>query len=450
MPIPIRYWRELKPAERERILRRSEADISEAVEAVKPIILDVRSRGDAALLEYTARFDAPEARNLSLKVASSEFDAAEKSLSAEIKDALEFAVENVRRFHEGQKPGRLEFREVRPGVFSGERAVPIESCGLYVPRGRGSFPSMTYMLAVPAVLAGVGRIAIISPPNPDGSSDAACLFAARLCSVSEFYRAGGAQALAALAFGTETISPVMKIMGPGSRYVAAAKLFVSRFVDVGIPAGPSESIILADGSADPRLVALDLLIEAEHGADSQAILITDDKALALDAAVKAEELLADLPEPRRGFASSAIYGYGGIIVADSADEAVEIVNEFAPEHLQIQTASPFDYLSRIKNAGEILLGDRVPFSCANYAAGPNAVLPTGGRAKTWGPVSVRDFMKYQSLVYCTDTGFGALAPSVAVLAEYEGFPAHAAAVKKRGKPRGAGASDAARPPGSGR
>lgn len=448
MKIPYRRLEEIPREELQKLFARSEADISAVTENVSKIIRDVKNRGDAALREFTLKFDKADISALPIRVREREFDEAERELSDGIKEAILFAVENVRRFHAPQKPSGLPLHEIRPGVFAGERATPIESVGLYVPRGRGSFPSMLYMLAVPARIAGVERVCIVTPPSERGTVDAACLFAARACGVTEVYRVGGAQAVAALAYGTESIRPVRKILGPGSMYVTAAKRLLHGVVDVGLPAGPSESIVLADDTAAPRNVTLDLLVEAEHGSDSSAILVTPSEPLAREVAALLGEEIERLPEPRKSFVRDVFSGYGGIIVTGTIDEAAKFVNEFAPEHLQIQTEEPFELLSRITNAGEILLGEHVPFSLANYAVGANAVLPTGGNARTWSAVSVRDFMKYSSVVYLTKTGYRELADHVVTLAAYEGFVTHANAITKRS---GAGSDrqDPAIPPTAG-
>ncbi len=300
-----------------------------------------------------------------------------------------------------------------------------------MPRGRGSFPSMLYMLAVPAVIAGVKRICVVTPPNKDGSVDPACLYAAKLCGINEIYRVGGAQAIAALTYGTESIKPVVKITGPGSMYVTAAKRLLYGTVDVGLPAGPSESVILADKSADPYKTALDLMIEAEHGSDSSAILVTDSKELGEKTAANIEKLLEDITEPRKTFLKDVFSGYGGVIIADNMKEGAEIVNSYAPEHLQIATENPEITADMIINAGEILLGQNTPFSIANYSTGANAVLPTGGMAKTFSPVSVRDFMKFSSIIKVDKDGLAELTPHVTELADYEGFVTHANALKLR-------------------
>jgi histidinol dehydrogenase len=431
MQIPVRRWHSMSADERRAILTRSELNISEVSGAVQEIIDEVSKHGDAALKRFSLQFDGVDLDTFPLKVTEKEFEDAAEQLSDDVKDALLFATENVRKYHEAQRPRGMEMVEIRPGVFAGERATPIDSAALYVPRGRGSFPSMLYMLTVPAAIAGVPRVSIMTPPAKDGSMDPACLYAAELCGFDDVYRIGGAQAIAAAALGTESIEKVDKIIGPGSMYVAAAKRLLAGQVDAGLPAGPSESAILADSSADPYTLALDLLTEAEHGADSSAILICTDAAVAEKAAAFLSAEIDELPEPRRGFVRQVFSGYGAVLVAADIADAAEIVNTYAPEHLQIQCREPFDVLPLIRNAGEIILGSNTPFTSANYAVGANAVLPTGGRAKTWSPVSVRDFMKYSSIVYTTRTGSALLADHVAVLAEYEGFPAHLNAVRKR-------------------
>ena len=278
--INYRIWEKLSDRQKEKIFSRSEINISEIRETVEKIISRVRRYKDKALREYALKFDHADLSGLSLKVQEKEFDQAEKSLSPELKRALEFCIENVRRFHVANKPAIPQSVTVRPGIKAYEKMTPVESAGLYIPRGRGSFPSMLYMLGVPAVEAGVKRVCVVTPPNPDGTVDAACLYAARLCGISEVYRTGGAQAVAALAYGTESIKPVVKVVGPGSKFVSAAKRILYGKIDVGLPAGPSESILLADESADPYLAALDLMVEAEHGSDSSALLITPSRETA--------------------------------------------------------------------------------------------------------------------------------------------------------------------------
>lgn len=431
MQVPLLHWNNLSSEEKSRLLSRSETDIEATIEIVRPIIKAIQQKGDTALKQYTREFDGVDLGQLPLKVQPEEFYQAERSLSPSMKEALHYVIANVETFHKTQVPTTLNFIEVRPGVYAGERATPIPSVGIYIPRGRGSFPSMLYMLAVPARLAGVPEIRVVTPPNPDGSVDPACLYAAQKIGIREVYRIGGAQAIAALAYGTESIKPVQKILGPGSRYVTAAKRIVSSRVDTGLPAGPSEAIILADETADSTLVTLDLLIEAEHGSDSQAFLVTPSNTLAEQVAENIKKQIPGIPEPRKTYITDVFKNYGGILLTPTLEEAIEVVNAFAPEHLQLQVQNPFEVLGKIQHAGEILLGAYTPFSVANYATGPNAVLPTGGHARTYSPVSVRDFLKYSSVVYVTPTGFASLKPHVATLAQYEGFPSHAEAVIKR-------------------
>lgn len=433
MKARILPWRSLAAEEKRRILTRSEQDISSAVEQVRGIIERVRTEGDAALVELTKRFDKADISGLPLAVQDDEFTRAEALLAPAVKDAIRLGAGNVASYHKEQLPGPLSLAEVGTGIYAGERATPIAAVGLYAPRGKGSFPSSTYMMAAPAHVAGVPRVVLVTPPDARGACDAATLFAARLCGVHEVYRVGGVQALAALAYGTQSIRRVDKFVGPGNQYVTAAKRLLVGVVDVGLPAGPSESMIVADESADPRRVALDLLIEAEHGPDSQALLVTASEALAQEVSALIPRYASSLPEPRASYVAEVFERYGGIILARDMEEAAEIANDVAPEHLQIATAEPLATLSRIRNAGEILLGQHTPFSLANYAIGANAVLPTGGKAKSYSPLSVRDFLKYSSVAWLTAEGHRSLADAAIALADYEGFPAHAMALRERKK-----------------
>jgi histidinol dehydrogenase len=433
MRVPVLAWASLGDRQREKILSRSEQDISAVMPRVQEIIDRVRTDGDAALVHYTKQFNDADISGMPLAVQPQEFEEAERGLPGGVKEAVVSCARNVRICHERQLPPPLTLGEVQPGVYAGERATPISSVALYAPRGKGSFPSSTYMMAVPAQVAGVPRRVVVTPSDAAGRCDPATLYAARLCGVHEVYRVGGVQALAALAFGTASIRRVDKLLGPGNQYVTAAKRILSAFVDVGLPAGPSESMILADGSADPFRLALDLLIEAEHGPDSQALLVTDSVAVAEAVARLLPGLIGELPEPRAGYVTKVLETYGGIILAGSMEEAAEIADAVAPEHLQIATAEPLQTLSLVHNAGEILLGQNTPFSLANYAIGANAVLPTGGKARTCSALSVRDFMKFSSVASLSAAGCDALRSAAITLADYEGFPAHAKALRERRK-----------------
>ncbi len=427
----ILKWNDLTEKRKHYYLKRSESDISGVIESVTEIIDRVKTNGDGALIEYTKKFDGIDLSGLNLRVTENEFLQAEKILPQNIKSALKYAVDNITLFHKMQKPQGMSFEEIRPGLFAGEKPIPIESAGLYVPRGRGSFPSMLYMLAIPAAVAGVERICVITPPGKDGKVDPGCLYAAKLCGIDEVYRVGGAHGIAAMAYGTESIRAVDKINGPGSMYVTAAKRILYGTVDVGMPAGPSESIILADKYSDPWKLALDLLVEAEHGSDSSALLITTSTDIAEKTSDHVENLIAGLSEPRKTFVSDVFKGYGAIFLVDSIRDGATLVNAFAPEHLQLKTKDPFSTLSLIKNAGEILLGENIPFSAANYVTGVNAVLPTGGKAKTYSAVSVRDFIKYSSVVYVDQNGYKDFKEHVITISDYEGFETHGNALKMR-------------------
>ncbi len=434
MSVNLYHWGRLDEQARKALMRRAESELGPVLERARAIVEEVRREGDAALLRLTRRLDGAELGGRGLRVTEEELHGAEAAVPPPVREAIAVAVANVREVHQAQLDTALSLREVRPGVFAGERMSPVPSAGLYVPRGRGSFPSVMYMLAVPAAIAGVERIVAVSPPLPDGSVDPASLYAASLCGVHQVYRLGGAQAIAALAYGTESVPRVDKIAGPGSVYVAAARRLLAGVVDTGLPAGPSEAVVLADAAADPRRLALDLAIEAEHGADSSAFLVTPDASLARRTVRELEGVLAELealsPE-RAGFVRQVLSGFGGVVVTSTLEEALEFVNRYAPEHLQLAVADPFGVLPRICNAGEILLGQDSPFSLANYAVGVNNVIPTGARARTRSPLSVREFMKSSSVVYVTEQGFAALKEPVAALADYEGFAAHALALRRR-------------------
>src|SRR5205809_1687003 len=354
----------MNASQRQHLLRRAELQIDELTERVRPIIQAVRERGDEALVEFTARFDRVQLSPDRLRVGQDEIDQAHRLLDPLVFEAIEHAIRNVRTFHERQLPHENWFTENEPGVIAGEKITPITSAGLYVPRGKGAFPSVMYMLATPASIAGVKRIVVCTPPGQDGTVDPASLVAADLCGVHEIYRVGGAQAIAALAYGTQTIRRVHKITGPGSGYVAAAKRLLYGTVDVGLPAGPSESITLSDDSADPELLARDLLIEGEHGPESSSLLVTDSRSLAEVIMDLLPEKMAELPEWRQDLVRTAFEaqeGTGGIVLAASMEEAIDFVNEYAPEHLEVQVREPFAILPSLKNAGEILIGQYTPF-----------------------------------------------------------------------------------------
>ncbi len=420
--------------QRQRLLRRAEVVIDELIEYVRPIVRAICERGDEALIEFIERFDHVQLLPERLRVSREEIERAYDLLDKDVSAAIERAIHNIRLFHQRQMPHEQWWMQVAPGVMAGEKITPISSVGLYVPRGKGAFPSVMYMLATPASIAGVPRIVVCTPPGPNGEVDHASLVAADLCGVHEIYRVGGAQAIAALAYGTESIARVHKITGPGSPYVSAAKRLLYGTVDVGLPAGSSESVLLADESANPELVARDLLIEAEHGPDSSSLLVTDSRKLIDAVMALLPEKIAALPEWRQNFCRAGFEGEkgtGGLVLTSCLREAIDFVNEYAPEHLEVHMREPFAILPELKNAGEILLGSNAPTCIGNYSLGTNAILPTGGFAHTFSCTSVFDFLKRTGIGYLTADGYAALSATTRRLAEFEGFPAHANAVAGR-------------------
>ncbi|GAB4308940.1 MAG: histidinol dehydrogenase [Phototrophicales bacterium] len=422
---------ELSETQRKKIMRRAEQDISDLLPLAKDVSERIRKEGDAAVVDYARQFDAKDFTADMLRAKPEDFVAARAALAPDVIAAIESAYANIRKFHEEQMPEPMWFTEVQPGIMAGEKTTPIASVALYVPRGKGAFPSVMLMLATPAKVAGVEKVIVLTPPRPDGKADDASLVAAQVCGVDEVYVVGGMQAIAAVAYGTETIPKVDKVIGPGSSYVSAAKRWLFGTIDVGLPAGPSESIILADETADPRLVALDLLVEAEHGPDSAALLVTHSEAVAQQAYEILPEYIAQIPEWRRGFIQNVLENYGGILLTNSLDESIQFVNDYAPEHLEVIVNEPFIALNKIKNAGEILLGSLTPIPTANYCLGLNAILPTGGFARTFSSVSVMDFLKRSGIGYLSREGYERLQGTTAILADYENFPSHAFAIRKR-------------------
>lgn len=413
------------------VLKRAEHDISEQMQLAKEVSDDIRVRGDAAVLEYTAKFDRVELTKDRIKVKPEEIDAGYNRLDKETREAIEYAAKNIHNFHEKQLPEEMWFTEVDKGLLVGEKTTPIVDVCLYVPRGKGSFPSVMLMLGIPAKVANVEKIVVVTPPNENGDVDDAILAAAKIIGITEIYKVGGIQAVAAVAYGTETIPKCHKIIGPGNSYATAAKRVLANYIDAGLPAGPSECIILADEKADPEKVALDWMIEAEHGPDSASILVTHSADLVEKAIPIVERQLTKISEKRRDFITKGFSTYGGAIITDSLEESIAFVNEYAPEHMEVMTEKPFEVLPKIKNAGEILLGDYTPVTLCNFVLGPNAILPTGQSAKTYSSVSVQDFLKRSSVGYASRDGFEMVRNHAYRIATVEGFDTHGLAVKER-------------------
>ncbi|MEM2890591.1 MAG: histidinol dehydrogenase [Candidatus Hadarchaeum sp.] len=412
------------------ILRRGMRDIESFMEKVKPIMKDVQSRGNQALVEYIKKFDGADLKPDELMVSKDEIEEAYRLIDPKVMKALKLMTRNVGLFHKRQLPKALRVK-ISKGVEARRLVVPIESAGLYVPGGKGRFPSVAVHLAVPAKIAGVSRTVLCSPPMSNGKLDPATIVAADMQGVDEIYKMGGAHAIAALAYGTETIKPVLCIAGPGGPYVTAAKMLVQHIVKTDLPAGPSEGLVLADSSANPKFVAADILNEAEHGPDSAGLLVTDSMELAKAVDGYVSEMMNSLSEMRRNFINENMQKYSAIIVTKSFEESVRFVNNYAVEHLVIQTKNPEKTLRMIKNAGTICVGTYSPISGGNYVVGPNHVLPTGGTAKWTSGLDVETFLKKPTVEKLSRKGLESLKEELVTIAEYEGFPAHANAAKIR-------------------
>ncbi len=429
--VNIHKWNELSPEKKSFVLKRAEIDITEYMSTATEVAFDVQKNGDAAVLKYTEKFDRVKLTQNRIKVTPEEFDAAYARLPKETLEAITYAYGNIKKFHSEQMPEKMWFTDVDDGIMAGEKVTPIVDVCLYVPRGKGSFPSVLLMLGVPAAVAGVKKIVVVTPPNEKGEVDDAILVAAKLIGITEIYKVGGIQAVASVAFGTETIPKCHKIIGPGNAYATAAKRVLASYIDAGLPAGPSESIILCDENTDPHKAALDWMIEAEHGPDSAALLVTHSKELVDKVLPIVEKQFLKLSDKRREFINTNFSTYGGVILTDSLEESIAFVNEYAPEHMEILTEKPFDILPKIENAGEILLGEWTPITLCNFLMGPNAILPTGQFAKTYSSVSVNDFLKRSSIGYVTHDGFKKVKKNAAIIAQTEGFETHALAVLDR-------------------
>jgi len=396
--------------------------------AVAEIIAAVRARGDAALLELTARFDGfTPASAAALRVTEAEIEAASTSIAPELLAALDLAAQRIERFHAAQMPKDLVLPDPA-GLRLGMRWTALDAVGLYVPGGKAAYPSSVLMNAIPARVAGVGRIAMCVPA-PGGQLNPLVLAAARRAGVSEIWRIGGAQAVAALAWGTESIAPVDRIAGPGNAYVAEAKRQVFGRVGIDSIAGPSEVVVLADAANDPRHVAMDLLAQAEHDESAQSILITTDAGFADSVAAAVEAALRDLP--RRAIAGESWRRHGAVILVRDWEEAATLTNRLAPEHLQIMVADPAALFSRVRHAGAAFLGRFCPEALGDYVAGPNHVLPTGRTARFASGLSVFDFLKRTTWVEASAEGLAAIGPAAVALAEAEGLQAHGRSVALR-------------------
>ncbi len=428
-PLALLEWSRLDETQRAAALERpAQRDAASLLERAGRIVAEVRGRGDAALREYTEQLD--RVRLDTFDVSPAEFAAAESALSVEQLEALRRAIATVTRFHELQVLGPLRL-ETSPGVICERLIVPLGAVGLYVPAGTAPLPSTAVMLAVPARIAGCPLRVLCTPPRPDGTADPAVLVAARLCGIEQVFKLGGAQAVAAMAYGTESVPKVDKIFGPGNSWVTAAKQLVAadaRGAALDMPAGPSEVLVIADGTARPEFVAADLLAQAEHSEDAQVVLVTTSRKLASACIAEVQRQMAVLP--RRAIIARSI-GESRVLLVPDLDTALDVSNRYAPEHLILQVAEPRAWLGRVQNAGSVFLGAWTPETMGDYCSGTNHVLPTYGHARAYSGLGVEDFVKRVTVQEVTPAGLADLGRTARTLARLESLEAHANAVSVR-------------------
>lgn len=410
-------------------LRSREAIPPEVDKTVRRIIKDVDTSGDKALLDYTLKLDGAELTQNTLQITPREVKEAYNRVSKKQVSALKFAKRRIEKFERAVMKSMTRITTKEKGVKINRRIIPVKSVGCYVPGGKATYPSSLLMTAIPAKIAGVERIVVTSPPTKEGAIPPLLLVAADICSVDEFYKVGGAQAVAALAYGTESVKPVDKVVGPGNIYVTAAKLTVSQVVDIDLPAGPSELLVMADASADAGFVARDMVSQAEHSYDSVCGLVTDSP----DLSQKVTNLLSSYIKAveRKDIVSDSLNKNGFIALCKDLDQMVEFANLFAPEHLEIMVTNPRNAADKITSAGLVLLGPYSPSAASDYCTGTNHVLPTGGYARTRSGLSSLDFVKQMDIVECSKTGLDKLRRPAALLASSEGLVNHASALKER-------------------
>ncbi len=431
--LEVRKLKELDEDTRKRILARSALNLELVKDKVAEIIEDVRKRGDAAILDFYRSFFGREVLTQdNLRVSEEEVREAYEKVSDELIEALKVARKNIETFHRSQLPREIWFTEVVSGVLVGQVWRPIDSVGIYVPGGKANYPSTALMLAIPARVVGVSRIVATTPPRPDGSVSPPTLVALDLAGVKEVYKVGGAHAIAALAYGTQTIKKVRKVVGPGNIWVATAKHLLRGVVDIDFIAGPSEVLILALEDAEPEYVVRDLIAQAEHDQLASAILVTTSPNLAKEVATRLEEVVREVP--RSEIVRESLSNYGSILITEDLDEAIEFVNEYAPEHLEILTqdvSKAFSILSKVRNAGSIFIGNGTPVAMGDYITGTNHTLPTGGNATTRGSLSVFDYIKIIDVQIVNEEGIKTLGPHAITIANSEGLYNHAESIKVR-------------------
>lgn len=407
---------------------RGNMDTGDAAQTVKEIVRRIKTDGDTALLEYTRRFDDPEMNLDRIRISVDEMKTAFDNLSSDLKQAMQLSAQRIQAFHEKQK--QTSWMDIKEnGEILGQRVTAVEKAGVYVPGGKAAYPSSVLMNVIPAKVAGVKQIVMVTPANKEGKVSQEVMAAAYIAGVTEAYKVGGAQAIAALAFGTETIPKVDKIVGPGNIYVALAKREVFGYVSIDSIAGPSEILIVADKSANPKFIAADLLSQAEHDQLASSILITPNKDLAL--AVRQEVIRFYDTMPRQAILKESLTNYSKIILVEDLQKACDLANEIAPEHLELAVENPFEVLTSIKNAGAIFLGHYTPEPVGDYMAGPNHVLPTNGTARFFSPLSVDDFVKKSSILSFSKDALYELGNDIVKFAQSESLYAHALSVEVR-------------------
>ncbi len=426
--LQVEYLANLLPARRENILRRSREDVSEVLAEVAPILAALKKQGDAESLRWHAQYKS-DLTVADLEATPSEIEAAYRTIDPQVLTALKTAAANIEKFHQGQRQPEIWSMEVQPGLLAGRLTRSLDRVGCYIPGGLASYPSSALMNIIPARVAGVKEIVAATPPGPEMAVNSATLVAAHLAGASRLFKIGGPWAIGSLAYGTELVPRVDKIVGPGNKYVTAAKLLVFGTVDIDSPAGPSEALILADGSAEPRFLAMDFLSQVEHDPEAAAVLVTPSVELAQKVVGL---IISELPHlPRREIIEAALGKYSAVLVVKDLDEAVDFANLYAAEHLQIVTEEPFELLPRIRHAGSIFMGPYAPVPVGDYASGTNHVLPTGGCARMFSGLSVDDFIKKPTFQHLSREALAGLKDTVITLAENEGLLVHARAVAER-------------------
>ena len=430
MKIEPRRINELSPGKLKVIMERSMEDISSIYEDVRKIVADVKNRGDAVALEHY-RKHKDTITTADLEVTKQEIDEAYEQVDSKVVDCLKTAAQNITRFHQAQIEREMWSIEVREGILAGRITRPMDIVGCYIPGGTAAYPSSILMTVLPARVAGVGRIVAVTPPNKGMVANPATLVAADISGCDRVFKVGGPWGVAGLAYGTESMPKVDKIVGPGNKYVTAAKMLVYGQVDIDSPAGPSEALILADDTGDPELIAIDFLSQIEHDRDSAAVLVTPSEELAKAVCNIIEREYDGLP--RKEIFESSLTKHSYVLIAKDMEQAIDFTNEYAAEHLQIMTLDPFIMLNKIKHAGSIFLGPYAPVPAGDYASGTNHVLPTGQCARMFSGLSVDDFIKKPTFQYLSKKGLEDLKDIIVTLAEAEGLPIHARAVKARFK-----------------